>query len=390
MFAVRPVFFATYRDIYDALFSAKLRVTRDFMHNFLRSRGIVLGNNADRETLVATIAAYAYESEDLDILCDQLEVHSRSDRVSSIDFNKVVDSDVINRALKKVRERRSDRYENIDFDNVEGGRSAISIDYFDIQESRTALRQHLPKHGEIEFLKIGDSTRIRFPGAERVSEFAEQIVEEIEKIVGKFDRKVINLATFSKLQRTNFFRFLIDQVDGYKTVDVLKVSLDRDLITAELSDTDSAAEGDGGDEDVVDEVTESRSESIKKREAEKEVKAILKRASLAGSGVLHARELKTFLESGFYISRIIWKLQPKSKKNGDPSVELEALFERPAEGLGFRYMVRGIYSYKTNRTFSKTKRKAQDVEKYGLLEKLERAAQQAYGLASKPNEKGVE
>lgn len=374
MFAIRPVFFADFRDLFDALFSSKLRVGTEFMHDFLRARGIIMSGHATRRELAQTIASFAYESMDLDEICDQLEVHSRADRVSYVNFDKTVDSSLISQALSRVKENRSDRYENINFDYVEGQRVAVEIDYFEIQEGRTALRQHLPKHGEIEFLKIGNSTRMRFPANQRVSEFAEELLSEIEKLTGPLEKAAISLAGLSKMERTSFFKILIGKLEGYKVTDVRKVNLTKEIAGVEFSD-ESFLDNDETEENSIDEPTTST--TLTKKEVEKEVKSVLKKASLDGSGILRANELKAFLTSGFFISRIVWKIEPK-KKNGMPAVELEALLENPTAGTGFKYTVRGIYSYKINKTFATTKRKATEVERDSLLEKLEQAAQIAF------------
>ncbi|OIN76002.1 hypothetical protein BL248_09220 [Ralstonia solanacearum] len=374
MLNVRPVFYATYRDIYDALLSSKLRVSIDFMHDFLRSRGIVLGNKADRAELVEAIATYAYDSPDLDELCDQLEVHSKADRVTHMSLSERISADALKVALDKVKSERVGHTEIVEFNKDEGGggRFEISIDYYELDEGRTLLRQQRPKHGKIEFMATGEGMRVRFPGAERVSDFATALLEKIRESAPTVDQRSIDLSAFSKLQRTQFFQLMIQKLEGYRMVDVKKVNVNQDISGPVFTSDDASLEGD------EDEDPPSDDDAASKRDVEREVKAYLKKCTLDGSGILHARELKRFLESGFFISRIVWETQPKSKKAGKPKAELEALIEKPAEGLGFKYTVRGVYSQRRDKRYAVTKRKPKDVEREELLDALELAAQAAY------------
>jgi len=375
MLGVRPIYYASYRDIYDALISSRLRVSTDFMHEFLRARGIVLSNQASREELVDAIATYAYESADLDELCDQLEVHSKADRVTHVALSKPITPDVVKAALHAVNTAREGRREIVDFKRGEGGRLEVSVDYYELDEGRTLLRQQRPKHGKIEFMSTASGMRVRYPGAERVSEVAMALLQQIDGAVPDIKRRTIDLGAFSKLQRTRFFQLLIQKLEGYKQSDVRKVNVNQEIYEPVFASDEEEHEGsaDDGDDDEAEEPT-----TPGKREVEKEVKSFLKRATLDGSGILHASELRRFLESGFFISRIVWEAQPRSRKDGKPKAELEALLERPAEGLGFKYTVRGVYSRRRDKRFATTKRKPKDTEREELLDTLEVAAQAAY------------
>lgn len=372
MLATRPLFYASYRDIFDALWSSKLRVSTDFMHDFLRHRGIILSGQATRRELVEAIASYAYESADLDELCGQLEVHSRADRVSYMNLTAQVQEDMVREAVDAVRNaRRSEGHttEVVQFKRGESGRLEVGIEYYEIDEGRTLLRQHRPKEGKIEFMSTGNGMRIRFPGAERVQKIAADLIEELGRRSPELGSDTIDLSPFNRLQRTRFFQLLIQKVGNFRVVDVKKVNVDREL-------AEPVFEGDSEEEqeDVEDDSSTSRSA----REVSQEVKSYLKKCTLSGSGILHASELRRFLDSDFFISRIVWEAQPRSKLDPLPKAELEALLEFPAEGEGFKYTIRGVYPRKRNRKFATTKRRPNDLEREQLLDLLEIAAQQAF------------
>jgi hypothetical protein len=387
MFPIRPTFFASYRDVSDALLSSKMRIGTDFMHDFLRMRGIILSSSTSRDELIETIATYAYDSRDLDEICDQLEIHSKADRVTYTTLGKEISADDLSVALEAVKIQRNGRYEIIDFDYVEGDRLTVSVNYYDTDESRTVLRQQRPKEGKIEFMKVGAGMRVRYPGAERVTGLAKMLLNEIEKATGALDQTLVDLGAFDKLQRTLFFKSLISKLDGYRISDVRRVNVHKDIAGAVFSDD---SEPDLSEEEEEEEISVAADDQADKKTVEREVKAVLKRASLDGSGILQAHELRRFLDSGFFISRIIWVVQPKSKKEARPKVEVEALLENPAEGTGFKYAVRGVYGQKRDKSYASTKRKAKDIEREHILDLVEKAAQEAYlGVVKSINEKAT-
>jgi hypothetical protein len=367
MLAVRPLFYASYRDVYDALNSSRQRVSTEFLLDFLRARGIILSPQTSRTDLVEAVASYAYESADLDEICDQLEVHSRGDRVTHTSLSASVNADDVRLALDTIKQARTGYNEVLDFKR-EDGRIEITVQYYEIDEGRTLLRQSRPKEAKIEFMSTGDGMRVRYPGAERVGDIADALVQEISKAAPNLALSNIDLSSLNKLQRTKFFQLLIQNLDGFRTVDVNKVNVDRDAGAPAFAPDieDDGADDLDPDDSAKDEVSE-------------EVKYVLKRCSLSGSGILHARELRRFLESDFFISRIVWEAQPRSRKSTLPKAEFEALLEHPAEGLGFKYTIRGVYSRKRNKKdFASTKRRPNDLEREGLLDLVELAAQQSY------------
>lgn len=376
MLAVRPLFYASYKDVYDALYSAKQRVDADFMQEFLRRRGIILSARATRHELVDAIAAYAYEAGDLDEICDQLEVTSRADRVSHATLNSVVDADTLNEAVEAIKQVRSGR-EVLHFQRTAEGRLELNIDYYEFDPGKTLLRQQRPRQAKVEFMTVDGGMRVRFPGSERVSEIATQLLEEVSRRAPQLQRASIDLAAFGRLERTEFFQLLIQKLPGMRAVDVKKVNVDRDSRDTEFSSSDDIGGFDSDEDGRSDEVPPE--DTSRAREVSEEVKNYLNKCSLSGSGILRARLLKRFLASEFFISRIVWEAQPRAGRSELPKAEIEALLEDPAEGLGFRYMVRNVYPRKRNGTFNVTKRRPTDIERERLLDLVELAAQEAYG-----------
>jgi hypothetical protein len=371
MIGLRPIFFADYRDVYDALYSAKVKISTQFLLEFLRKRGFIFSPSTSRTTLIEVVASYAYESDELDEICDHLEVHSRPERRSSLTLNQNYSYQEIQQAFDAVKEGRSVKHEALDISNVKDGRVSIKANYYEMDEGRTALRQMRPKEGSVEVLKIGDKTRLRFPGNEHMHEIATEVIEQfrIQHTDKPLEMTEIDLGTFDKLKRTEFFQKLISGIDGYKRVDVKKVSVDSEINVVQFD----AESDETGEEDDV----EGEEKSAEQSKVEEEIKTYLRRVSLDGNSVIDTKELKNFLSSGFFISRIVWDIAPRKRNSGKPKAELEAVLEDPKNGTGFRYAVRGIYPYKKDKTYGK-RRKAKDLERDEILDILETTVQSVY------------
>jgi hypothetical protein len=74
MIAKGSTFYATYRDIRDALLSSKQRISREFLFDFLSSRGVFIAGNSTREELIETLASLTHAYSDFEEIYNQLEV----------------------------------------------------------------------------------------------------------------------------------------------------------------------------------------------------------------------------------------------------------------------------------------------------------------------------
>ena len=83
MIATGSTFYATYRDISDALLSSKLRVSKEFLFDFLSCRGVLISGTATREELIETVASLTHGYLDFEEIYLQLEVVPRPERTSS-------------------------------------------------------------------------------------------------------------------------------------------------------------------------------------------------------------------------------------------------------------------------------------------------------------------
>ena len=71
--------------------------------------------------------------------------------------------------------------------------------------------------------------------------------------------------------------------------------------------------------------------------------SVVENIALKGQGLLSSPEYQQFKEKGFFITNIVWK----SRQLDHPYniIEFDAGFDKPREGKGFKYNVRGVYRY---------------------------------------------
>lgn len=372
MIAKGSTFYATYRDIRDALLSSKLRISKEFLFDFLSCRGVLVAGSATRDELIETVASLIHGYSDFEEIYYQLEVVPRPERTTSRVLETTVDSTKLQSAVEAIRTLRQDHHEAINVVVAGGGATKIKVEYTELDHGKTLLRQRRAKEAEVEVYKVGEQIRLRYPANERLEAIVDLLVESMQKNEPTpIKQEIIDLSSFDKEHRTLFFKSLISSLAGYEFTDVTKVAVDNEIEDIEFVD-------DGGDstDSDVDEADEAPDVAEFKAEVAEGVKSFLKSAALDGTGVLHSKELQQFLESGFFISRVIWQATQKAK-NGF-KVEIEALLENPSKGTGFRYSVKGYYPCKKDGSHTLTRRQAADPVKNQVLGVIEDAAMKAF------------
>lgn len=375
MIATGSTFYATYRDIRDALLSSKQRISKEFLLDFLSCRGVLISGSSSREDLIETLASLTHGYSDFEEIYNQLEVVPRPERTTSRAIETSVDSTKLQAAVEAIRTARRDHHEAINLVVAEGGATKIKVEYTELDHGKTLLRQRRAKEAEVEVYKVGKQIRLRYPANERLENIVDSLIESIQKNEkDPIKQEVVDLSSFDKERRTLFFKSLITSLSGYEFADVIKVAVDNEIDAVEFSEETDFSEEDSEDEQTASEDTADVAEL--RAEVAAGVKSFLKSAALDGTGVLHSKELQQFLESGFFISRVIWQ-STQNAKNGF-KVEIEAMLENPSKGTGFRYSVKGYYPCKKDGSHALTRRQASDVVKNPVLAVVEDAAMKAF------------
>jgi hypothetical protein len=376
MIATGSTFYATYRDIRDALLSSKLRVSKEFLFDFLGCRGVLISGGASRVELIETVASLTHGYSDFEEIYLQLEVPARPERTTSRVLKTGVDATKLQQAVRAIRSVRQDHHEAINVVVSEGGEVKVKVEYTELDHGKTLLRQRRAKEAVVEVYKVGAEVRLRYPANERLEAIVDSLVETLQTAESKpIEQSIIDLSSFGKEHRTLFFKSLLAGLEGYEFSDVIKVAVDNEIVEVAFNGEDDGNydEDDGGRE-IEDEGDTAGAEL--RAEVEAEVKSFLKSAALDGTGVLHSKELQQFLDSGFFISRVVWQATQKIK-NGN-KVEIEAMLEHPSKGTGFRYSVKGYYPCKKSGSHTLTRRQAAEPIKKAVLAVVEDAAMKAF------------
>lgn len=375
MIAAGSTFYATYQDIRDALLSSKLRISREFLFDFLSSRGILISGDSTREQLIETLSSLTHGYSDFEEIYTQLEVQPRPERSTSRSIEASVDSSKLQAAVEELRVRRQDHHEAINLIVNTSGATKIKVEYTELDHGKTILRQRRAKQADIEIYKYDGSMRIRYPANARLGAIVDLLIESIQKSEeSPIKQELVDLSRFDKKRRTIFFKSLISSLEGYQFSDVIKVSVDNEIEDVEFSDSDNVYTDDT--EEDLNLYEDNDNEDELRAEVAEGIKSFLKTAALGGTGILHSKELQQFLDSGFFISRVIWQAI-QNVKDG-PKIEIEAILENPSKGTGFNYSIKGYYPCKRNGKHTLTRRQTIDIVRKPALSAVEDAATKAF------------
>jgi hypothetical protein len=253
--------------------------------------------------------------------------------------------------FKNVEKTRSQKQETYKMTKIDENTTRIEVVYDEIDHSKTKLIQKVRNEAYIDIINTGSEVKIRHTANQRVSDIKDDIVECISKITKKDIQPVV--ITFEGIRdttlRTLFFTKLINSIQGYNLENVSKVK---------LSSKDSISD------DEMEEV-----EGL-----EDAATCFIKKASYDGDNLLNSPEYKQLEKKGYFITCIKWVSLEKGKNPN--KIEMEALFDQPEKGSGYKYSVKGIYKLK-NAGYTQL-RPVQEDEETPLLSKIETASNKIF------------
>lgn len=371
--------YATFRDIRDALMSSKQKVSQDYLLMYLAERGHILSPYSTRDELIDYVSALTLGSSDFSELFDQLEVSSRPEKTAStkiLTSTLSLDGKLLLKAVKALRELRKDKNETISA-VADNNQLSVNVLYQDLDHGRTVLRQRRNRDVNIAIFKDKSGYTFRRPANPRLDEICSQLIAELQKHDSKPSRiEKIDLNRFSREKRTLFFNTLIHSIPRYTFHDLIKVGVSQPTSNINfIGGSDLEVDDDYDDDSVGESSTEQAAQVAA------QVRSFLKKAALDGTGVLHSKELRQFLESGFFIARVVWQATENTASGS--KVEFEALIAKPASGEDFRYSVKGVYPRKKDGTFVIVRQKPKEEDIGSLLALIEQAAKSAITTTEK-------
>ena len=337
------------KNIYDALQHKKIGHSE--VLRFLRNRGIIVSKSLDKGDLSRLIAGLTFDYSDYLHITKLLENPNRKDKTTKTTVKATSDNDQLAKICQQLSRSASEdeSYKVIKRENS----TILEVTYTDVDFTKTELRQRTVKKCEIELHAIGDEVSFRMPATKKGQEVSKKIQSSLAKAIGKeLEEEAISLENITAPDaRSLFFDQLIKTIPGYKLDTVSSVN-----IYNEVDNLDEIHDDDDSTPDYA---------------------VYIKKAALAGGGVLDSAEFSQMHSRGFFIGKIIWTVIDKDL--GGDKVELEAQFGKPSSCTDFKYLVRKIYSYnERTRDHNKSCRPPSRLETDVMNKGLETAAKMSF------------
>lgn len=336
---------ATDKEIYDALMSAKQKISEKVLLELAKDRGIFLSPKDTREDLISAISLLPHDFHDLNTILEQREHQGRQEKLTSVTLPEALTIEEIKEVLKEYT-TESPPDEKVTHHAKGNDQIVATVKYSDIDYGKTRLIQRTPKEAGIEFHIENNKTVIRMPANDRIKGVFGKLKDKLDaKRKTEIPAIRIEIGEFeSPALRTEFFTTLISDLKGFSLKNVTSVKVER-----------LKQDPDEGELQLED---DQESE-----EAKQEALALVKKVALKGETLLASEEYQSLAKKGFFITSIIWRSM--LAKYPYPMIEFEAAFEDPVAGKGFKYFVRGAYNV-VDKQYTKTIRPvdAEDKEKY--------------------------
>jgi hypothetical protein len=336
---------ATDKEIFDALMSAKQKISEKVLLELAKDRGIFYSAKDSRENLISYISLLPHDFHDLNTLLEQREHSGRQEKLTSVILPIALTADDIKEVLKEYTEQSPDD-ERVTHHSKGSNQIVANIKYSEIDYGKTRLVQRTPKEAAIEFHVEAGKTIVRMPSNDRVKGIFGEIKDKLDsKQKTDIPEIRIEIGEFqSSALRTEFFTSLISNLSGFTLKNVTSVKVER------LKQERQEGELDLDDDQDAE-------------EAKQEALALVKKVALKGETLLASEEYQSLTKKGFFITSIIWRSMLAMPLH--PMIEFEAAFEEPLLGKGFKYFVRGSYNL-IDMQYTKTIRpvELEDKEKY--------------------------
>lgn len=344
-------FFATDKDIFDLLASAKQKLTENVLREIARERGIFYSQNDSREDLADALSLLPFTLNELVDLMDRRETSRRNEKTTTITLDATLEVDDIKAAIKEYQDEVGPT-EKVDSHLKGANEVVLNVEYDEMDYSRTRLIQRQRHDATIQFVQQNGKTLVRLPASEKSQRIVENLTSRIEsRRKAVVPRETIELdGDFGADERTAFFTRLMSELPGYK----LKGVTNLRISPSKRSDTETDDE-----EELEDDEREA---------ASREMLVIVRSMALTGENLMASEEYQALRKRGFYITAITWRADQTSIPYDSP--HLHAEFADGEAGTGFKYSVKGIYRFQEG-FYTKTARPADDAERenlYGLLE----------------------
>lgn len=345
------LFYKHDKDIWDQLIQQT--PSKKSTLNYLKSRGLLLSTDNDKEYIAEYVAPWFTSFFDLNFFVEESGgAYSRKRFISSevlLDYNE-------NNIKEIIKHLNTDSDINMTI-RKNGDSFSLNDVYMTADFTKNALSQNITNIAEIEIKKTDDNKiLIRSNNDDKARKITSRIKEKLkEDNQDTYDEFLISFSTLTNPKaRTEFFLEILKHIDGYETIDMKSAAIGK------LNSTS------------IDEALD-----------EKEVSSI-NRVVLNGESVHYSPELSNLLKKGFYITRIEWTMV-SNLQSGD-KIDLYAEFRDPNNCSDFMYALQRVYNGKGDGTYNLNGKSPSHMENLAIIPKLEYSAKKAFELITQQYE----
>src|ERR1035437_2242854 len=220
---------ATDKEIYDLLIASKQSITEGILLSIARERGIFYALRETREVFIGNLSLLPYGYADLNLILDHRVTIQRTEKRTSITFNASLNMEDIKAVCAEYRDTTKDEKVTTQQDGT--NKFTATINYSELDYSKTRLLQRRDKEADIEFFVKDNETTVRLPSNPKARAVIEALKTALDqRIQGSIQAEEIELTSLKTPEaRTTFFTSLISQLSGYKLHNVMDV---KDVVRA--------------------------------------------------------------------------------------------------------------------------------------------------------------
>ncbi|HFU7240205.1 hypothetical protein ACRWVG_04835 [Escherichia coli] len=339
----------TDKALYEAL--CQSRVTDNDMVELFLSRGILVSKKTERKQLAKNFSKLTHDYYLHQKISGIFGGFLRREKSTAIVIKNNIDKPLLVKAANKLKDQLESED---DICHVISDKDfiKISITYLSTNFGKSEFNQVEKKTAVFEIESLSDGFSIRRPDSEQAEIYNKKLLSIIEQVIQKekdieattLDTEEINLANIDDAdKRTEFFKRLINGLDGYVLDDVTDVY-----------------------------IYHPKPAVMEEEDGDSETGIHISKASLKGEGVLKSEELNSLYDRGFYIWKIRWRI--KDKSTTPDLYDFEAQFSDPLEFKSFSYISRGVRKYKGAGEYNKNSSQLPDDEEYHFKRLIEKTA----------------
>jgi len=346
------LYFANDKVIFDSLNQHLVNI--DQIRELLNERGILVSPDTPKEDLAKYFSRLTADYFDHETIAGKLGRVAKRERITATEIAGNFEEKDIIAALDELKARIEENGDKVHI-TVKDGKIDALISYEHIDYTKIDMRQVEPRDGVIEFTKSVDGKYIlRSTQNNEIDPIVESVISTLEVNVGApLERSRVNLESIvDPVLRTKFFEILIKGIDKHKFVTVTEAYCFKPKVMESATSDDE----------------ESTSEEIEKL-------PYVEKVSLRGEGVNRSFVMKELYSRGYYIVKVVWRLQEIGKVNSD-IFELEAQFSNVEKCVGFSYKARTAIILEDG-VMTKKRRSPKRDEEDNFYHLIERAAKNA-------------